>query len=321
MILSICIPTYNRADKLDRLLISIENQSKLINETFEVVISDNYSNDDTYKVISKFKNKINIKYHKNNSNIGPVKNIIKLVSELSNGKYIWIIGDDDTIEENSIEKIYKIIRENQDVKYIYANYEKNKYSLASNNFNNKIIPFGEIIRLDPNALTPIYCSIFLKEIWLKFSFYLNIQDDYTNIDSTYPHTVILTRALYDDFGWYSEDKLIKDYGKNTTWSQYSDAVICKRFQELINFMKIQGIKEEYLFSHRNRFNHIISKISLDLLLGKKIKFLNKKDAIILIMKNFYKKDFFLEFIHYFYEKISNIPKKLKRKLICKRPYI
>ena len=46
-ILSICIPTYNRATVLDRLLENLELEIKDVSERLEICVSDNGSNDDT----------------------------------------------------------------------------------------------------------------------------------------------------------------------------------------------------------------------------------------------------------------------------------
>ena len=71
MLLSICIPTYNRSEKLDNclnsILISIQNVKE---RNFEICISDNCSSDNTEKIVKKYKNIFEINYHKNNDNLG-----------------------------------------------------------------------------------------------------------------------------------------------------------------------------------------------------------------------------------------------------------
>ena len=68
-LLSICIPTYNRAEYLMKSLESIVNQDNF-NEEVEVVISDNASTDDTEKVSMEFCQRYsNIKYFKNKENL------------------------------------------------------------------------------------------------------------------------------------------------------------------------------------------------------------------------------------------------------------
>ena len=55
MILSICIPTYNRINQLDNCLNSILISKKNVdNFNFEVCISDNNSQEDTESIIKKY---------------------------------------------------------------------------------------------------------------------------------------------------------------------------------------------------------------------------------------------------------------------------
>lgn len=68
-ILSICIPTYNRADYLKKSLDSIVNQDEFTDEV-EIVISDNASTDSTQEIAETYCEKYkNIKYFRNEENI------------------------------------------------------------------------------------------------------------------------------------------------------------------------------------------------------------------------------------------------------------
>ncbi len=95
--ISICIPTYNRAIFLKECLNSITLQliDTKLKDIVEIVISDNNSQDNTANLIKKYQKKYkNIRYYKNNKNIGPTKNAIRAAS-YGKGKYIWFFSDDD----------------------------------------------------------------------------------------------------------------------------------------------------------------------------------------------------------------------------------
>ena len=75
IILTISIPTYNRAIYLERCLHSICNQ---LTSNIPVIIKvyDNDSTDNTYEVVKSFMDKYSqITYTKNEKNIGPDLNI------------------------------------------------------------------------------------------------------------------------------------------------------------------------------------------------------------------------------------------------------
>lgn len=113
MLLSICIPTYNRSkllgELLDFLLRILNKRDK--NNCIEIVISDNASNDDTEKVVEKYKRfYANLFYYKNKTNV--LDKNYYLATQRASGKYVWILSDDDRITENAIDKILKVIERN-----------------------------------------------------------------------------------------------------------------------------------------------------------------------------------------------------------------
>lgn len=69
-LLSICIPTYNRAEYLAKSLNTLVCLPEFNSSEVEVVISDNASTDDTQEVVKSYSNKhYNIHYYRNNENI------------------------------------------------------------------------------------------------------------------------------------------------------------------------------------------------------------------------------------------------------------
>lgn len=101
-ILSICIPTYNRSACLRECLESILFSAKGYEEQIEIVVSDNASTDDTSSVINEFRKFYPwIRYHRNDSNIGPERNFYAAAG-LGLGEYIWIFGDDDKMSDEAI---------------------------------------------------------------------------------------------------------------------------------------------------------------------------------------------------------------------------
>lgn len=111
-VLSICIPTFNRATYLKECLKSIVSQlkNKDFQKVVEVVVSDNDSTDNTCDIVKNFNKKFkNIKYFKNKKNIGGDRNIIKAAS-YATGDYIWFFGDDDMHYPDSLREVTDIIK-------------------------------------------------------------------------------------------------------------------------------------------------------------------------------------------------------------------
>lgn len=102
MLVSFCVPTYNRKIFLEELLNSIDNQKKP-NFDVEVCISDNASTDGTDCMIDIWRSRFNfpIVYKRNNENLGPDRNFLESVS-LAKGDYCWIFGSDDALAEDAL---------------------------------------------------------------------------------------------------------------------------------------------------------------------------------------------------------------------------
>lgn len=116
-LLTISIPTFNRADLLARLVNSIVTQ-RGFGPSVELLICDNCSPDNTSDVVQQFqKSAPSIRYERSDSNIGPDRNFLKCFSA-ANGKYVWIIGDDDVIEPGGISFLLSFLVEEYDLVHL-----------------------------------------------------------------------------------------------------------------------------------------------------------------------------------------------------------
>jgi glycosyltransferase involved in cell wall biosynthesis len=111
-VISICIPTYNRARFLDECLESIvrQFQNPEVMAAVNIFILDNQSSDNTAEVAEKFTNNFcNIQYIRDDQPRKLVPGIIKVAS-LADGDYIWVFSDDDLQSENALQTILNFIK-------------------------------------------------------------------------------------------------------------------------------------------------------------------------------------------------------------------
>ena len=94
-ILSICIPTRNRAQILERSLTSIVNQVVFMEgDEVEIIISDNCSDDNTYDVVKQFLDAYpgKIFYYRNERNVGADSNL-EIVLKHAKGLFLKLQND------------------------------------------------------------------------------------------------------------------------------------------------------------------------------------------------------------------------------------
>jgi len=119
-LLSICIPTYNRAHYLKECLdcIVCQFKDKEAYDQIEIVISDNASKDNTQKLVKKYQEDFpNIRYFRNQSNLEFDRNVDNVL-EKSKGAFCWTLSDDEFIKKDTLKFILDTIKSNLDIAYI-----------------------------------------------------------------------------------------------------------------------------------------------------------------------------------------------------------
>ncbi|MBX9259366.1 glycosyltransferase family 2 protein [Desmonostoc muscorum CCALA 125] len=123
-LLTIAIPTYNRAELLNKQLAWLAQAIKGFEDDCEILVSDNCSTDNTQEVIQKWQatlNNITFKSNKNSKNLGVVKNIMYCLNSATT-KYVWTIGDDDPIQDRAVAYVISKLRGHEDLSLLFLNF-------------------------------------------------------------------------------------------------------------------------------------------------------------------------------------------------------
>jgi len=132
---SILIPTFNRANYLRMAINSALNQTYL---NIEIIVLDDCSTDETINMSKEYRDKKNLKFIRNEKNIGFIANWNKGV-KLSSGEYIKIMGDDDLVDKNCVAEEVRVLDGISDVGIVCSNYfiidENNNITMQDNNIN------------------------------------------------------------------------------------------------------------------------------------------------------------------------------------------
>lgn len=122
MLITVCIPAYNRANVLHPLLESIVSQDFA---NFEILIcEDNSPERDEIRLITLAyakTTKVNICYHENEKNLGYDGNLRNLI-ERAEGEYCLFMGNDDLLCDGALSKVAKALIHHADIGVLLRTY-------------------------------------------------------------------------------------------------------------------------------------------------------------------------------------------------------
>lgn len=114
---SVCIPTYNRADYL---IYSINSVLKQTYDDFELIICDDGSTDNTSEVVSQLKDS-RIRYIQHPHNIGRSRNM-RSGFDAAYGTYFIKFDDDDALTPEFLEKTIAVLETEPNVDFVCTNH-------------------------------------------------------------------------------------------------------------------------------------------------------------------------------------------------------
>lgn len=109
-LLSINVPTYNRARYLKILLDSIAEDVLQMDGLVEINILDNASPDNTAEIVLSQSRRLPVRYERHKENLGALQNI-HFAHRAGTGRYLWIIGDDDYLLPGQLHRIVNTLKQ------------------------------------------------------------------------------------------------------------------------------------------------------------------------------------------------------------------
>jgi len=241
----------------------------------EIVVSDNASLDDVGEISKKYAAKYpnNIKYFKNKTNLGFDRNV-DLAVQRSSGKFVWILSDDDFIEDGAIEYVQNVIENYiDDSSALIHVYRQNTKHLKTE--QDGVCKDGNIFFLKTRFNTGLISNnIVAKAIWQKSSVdqffdsgWIHFGYALEALSSLKGHTAyVISRELIRTGGeprWghegtfiYTGLKLVEIFqrmprlGYNKSIKKMADFVIKGGYPKGIPIAKVEGLKVNLLLLKR-----------------------------------------------------------------------
>ncbi len=172
-ILTICIPTYNRANILVEILTFIKDITQ-DQPDIEILVSDNASTDNTQSVLEEIsKDWGNIRHIRQDSNVGFDLNVNAVVCNAL-GKWCWILSDDDSFDSILPSVLLDTIKKHESAAHIFIDYNlkseaDGKISPSTANLGNTVEEvFGPKSYCKKTDLAVSFVSsvVVKKELWI-----------------------------------------------------------------------------------------------------------------------------------------------------------
>ena len=118
-LLTIAIPTFNRAHHLQFLLSKLEQEISGLEEDVLILVSDNASTDETPAIVAAYERRLSsLRSRRNATNEGPDNNICACYL-LPETPHVWVLGDDDAPLPGMLRLLVNLLRsDSPDILYL-----------------------------------------------------------------------------------------------------------------------------------------------------------------------------------------------------------
>lgn len=267
-LLSICIPTFNRAGLLDVCLASVLPQVAAHSPTVECVLSDNASTDATQEVLAKYQSQFPfLRVSRNASNLGIIGNITKVASELANGEFVWLIGDDDVMTVGAVERLIKRLHQSPSVDLVAFNigYQDCNHRPTAQQALGGVVSqtektlrksavdgefeFEQLFEGPCADLTPMYSFALRHTLWKQHYPVASTVEPFSSVESTYPHAAIIAEHLPGKRAGLIAEPAIVIYempSQQFSWAKFHSKTILLCFTELLQRYERAGVPRKIL---------------------------------------------------------------------------
>lgn len=299
-IISICIPTYNRAEYLKKTLLAITSENIFLDSyDIEIIISNNCSTDGTHSVCEQFLKKFpdKIKYIRQEKPVHWEKHLIKVL-DYGSGEFLKLNNDTCYFNRKALEKLVNYLKspEKNDIVFLH---NKNDY-IEKNIYSS----FNDCIKNISYDITWISSLCINKQV------YENLKGKIEHYDSLMPQVDLYGKAFLYDYNvivWRENlMSVIEVYKKGANYNIAE--VFGKKYFEILNdyIGKKNGLSKDTIEEEKHKIIKFINNFYFDL----NNNFTFVKNGYFRYMLPWYKSNFYF-YIYYF----ENILKKSRNFVI------
>lgn len=286
-LVSIIIPSYNRAQFIGETLESVLSQTY---PNWECIIVDDGSTDDTEDIVKRYTVTDDRFYYIFQENMG-VSSARNVGLEKAKGYYIQFVDSDDLIDSRKLMLSLKEIdqQENKNKKIVITNFKifktnANNLINPSYKLNHDLLYFKSVLfNWDSVFNIPIHCGFFeaslfhdfrfplelkAKEDWLMWLYLLQIEPNVCFIDKTLAYYRLHPKNMTKDYNhmsanYFESFDLLKRFLTEKDFFEYLVFTTKKYYDSTREFqVKLKNIKESNSFKVGFKIKHFLKKMRL-----------------------------------------------------------
>lgn len=215
VLLSICIPTFNRLPYLKQIIGELLPQIKTVCDgRVELLVSDNCSTDGTSEYLAGLHVSV-LRFWTNDVNIGGDRNFLRCIRE-ARGEYVWLMGDDDLISADGVAHVISSLQEKSPDLLIADEFNRGYREYAD--YRSCLVGEKGSKPLFALAHTLISANIFRRslfdigyaesKLWTSYAHMFGFVGNITGKVILLPH-VLSTREVRADFAQYPSFLCVK----------------------------------------------------------------------------------------------------------------
>ena len=299
ILLSVCVPTYNRLALLKKQVEFFEREGVFDNRNIEIIFSDNASTDGTRDYLKALKRRSDtIKVLFQNRNIGLIRNLLSIQPYIC-GKYLWYIGDDDIIKSGLLKEVISILQNDRQISHIFINHSFSEYGKVVKEkcydgeggaYEDALFMFMHIVKHSSVGVQMfLTANIYLTEKVLEANEILEKYDEQDNMALPLGYSL----ASSHQRGYIIDAPMIVDEVGGISWKDKMVLVWCRDIYAVCDVisgkMGFQNEVMDLLMKYQPRkYPEIFFGV-----FGKRY---NKENYVLNLMKGRYKKKLFFDLI-------------------------
>jgi glycosyltransferase involved in cell wall biosynthesis len=260
-LLSICVPTYNRAHRLRVMLQTVLPQVAEHADKVELWVSDNASSDQTPKVVEEARRLGPLNYSRNETNLGLVSNVIKAATELARGEFVWVPGDDDLLRPHALARVLKQLEANRHLDLLYLNFRHASYDkhwpeeafggydgpfdgvYNSEMSDRPLSHWHEMVRARNFMCCQIYVHVIRRNVWQDYWRERPRQEDFSDARWSYPHAYMIAETVMNNPSYYVGDPVVTVFEGAQSWWAVRHSVVFN-FPGVLRPYRKHGLPED-----------------------------------------------------------------------------